>query len=577
MNLFLPGKEYLDYLTAQNKTLLTNSFQPGILLRLNGFIYFVPVSEIDDSDYSEDGKVRNSTPAILRMLEKNTARPIGKILFSNMFPVPYKEVNALALYTIAEDKIPLFEKQITYISSNQSRINKAAQRLYKQKIRHYNQKYLEATADFEKMEKECLLWEKGKYGKHYNRFPDSSFFIENPNQTGISSYYLMNKKTKIAKISLDNITQNILSIEEFFHPEFAPPECIVNGTLTPNSLSSWFKGRGIPSWRDGLDDFLNNAGIKTETSMLNRAFGLSLSDQYWLNPSEAELDWDDINFFDHDFDNQDYIEAGFEDKMMNKDHVNFFTPDNTTDGMLKKAWVSGENGERYLLKGSYRHSGFEPFCEVLASCICDVLDVSHAVYSINHLGHSIVSQCRCFIDKDTELVTAYAVLKNAGIHFNEESAQSIYQKYIHLLKQHGITTPETDLTKMFILDYLIVNTDRHTGNFGIIRNVNTLDWTCIAPVYDSGQAMYSQNKVFEMNFHSASGTFFHLKNIDFEQILDIVMKNEITVDKEKLYQVAKEWRKLLLLYQEEAGISQERINACYEGLLYRIHKLCIRL
>ena len=81
-------------------------------------------------------------------------------------------------------------------------------------------------------------------------------------------------------------------------------------------MTAWFKGRGIPSWRDGLDDFLENLGIENKDFLLNRAYGLSLSDQYWMNPVERLMDWKDINFFDHDFNIKDFIYDSYEDKFV---------------------------------------------------------------------------------------------------------------------------------------------------------------------------------------------------------------------------------------------------------------------
>lgn len=68
--------------------------------------------------------------------------------------------------------------------------------------------------------------------------------------------------------------------------------------------------------RDGLDDLLDNLGIKNKDVLLNKAYGLSLSDQYWMNPVKRPLDWNEINFFDHDFNSQDFLSASFENKML---------------------------------------------------------------------------------------------------------------------------------------------------------------------------------------------------------------------------------------------------------------------
>ncbi len=45
------------------------------------------------------------------------------------------------------------------------------------------------------------------------------------------------------------------------------------------------------------------------------------------------------------------------------------------------------------------------------------------------------------------------------------------------------------LENMYILDFLILNEDRHLGNFGIIRDVNTLEWLDVAPIFDNGQIL----------------------------------------------------------------------------------------
>ena len=42
---------------------------------------------------------------------------------------------------------------------------------------------------------------------------------------------------------------------------------------------------------------------------------------------------------------------------------------------------------------------------------------------------------------------------------------------------------------MFVVDYLTMNVDRHLKNFGIIRNVETLKWERVTPIFDTGQSM----------------------------------------------------------------------------------------
>ena len=61
-------------------------------------------------------------------------------------------------------------------------------------------------------------------------------------------------------------------------------------------LSNWFKGRGIPLWRDDLDLLLSKLNISAPAELLDKACGLSLSDQYWIKPYDSKIEYKDINF-----------------------------------------------------------------------------------------------------------------------------------------------------------------------------------------------------------------------------------------------------------------------------------------
>lgn len=533
---------------------------------------FLPIDSLDKTDVDEQGNIRKSTPSIMRMIDAVSQNGIGKCLLSNMFPIPYKEVE---IYELDETQasFQLFKKKLEYVQKNKTRIEKAAQRLYKQKIKGYQQAYLKETVDFRMLERVSYQWEMDHYQKHYNRFPDSQYFLTNPNTEGVSEYYLMNKNTKVVSVKIDNNTQKIVEIMEILHPEYAPLECFKENQLTADELSSWFKGRGIPSWREGLDDFLDNIGIKNKDMLLNKAFALSLSDQYWMNPVDSPMDWKDINFFDHDFNSYDFLEATFENRVLESGNIDLYTPNNTSDGMLKKAWIVGDDGKRYLLKGSYHQKGQEPLNEVLASMICEVIDLAYVPYEIDTSRQQLLSKCECFVHRDTELISAYAVLKHAGAKFDHKD-EDLYHMYISILQENGIQQVESKLAKMFVLDYLIGNVDRHLGNFGILRNVETLQWMDVAPNFDSGQAMFSQKEIYEMNFNHMSGCFFNEKDIDFDTIFDLAIKHIYpSINFEELIQVADKWKRCLLNYQYLSGFSDEKIEILYQGFLTRIEKM----
>ncbi|MEG0330589.1 MAG: HipA domain-containing protein [Longicatena sp.] len=75
------------------------------------------------------------------------------------------------------------------------------------------------------------------------------------------------------------------------------------------------------------------------------------------------------------------------------------------------------------------------------------------------------------------------------------------------------------LDNMLVVDYIMINEDRHLRNFGIIRNVETLEWIKVAPIYDTGQSLLSQTDYFDMNFNSGYGKFFTNVQAPFDKII----------------------------------------------------------
>jgi hypothetical protein len=572
MRLYKSSLSYLEYLHSYDDKVILSDSLIGIPIRLNELIYFVPIYAIDNTDY-DNNELRKSSPTIMRMYDIKKNEYYGKCLLSNMFSIPYKELIPVDLTNYDKETVIILEKKIEYIRKNISRIEKAAKRLYKQKIKGYKQSYLNSTLNFSMTERLSMKWELDYYGKHYNRFPDYQFFLTNPFVDGVTEYYLMNKNIRIARVLMNNVNQNVIEIKEVIHKEYAPIECFKNNELNAVEVTNWFKGRGIPSWRDGLDDFLDNLGIENKDILLNKAYGLSLSDQYWMNPVDRLLNWDDINFFNNDFNSQDYLIASFDNKLVNYHPIDFYSPNNTSDGMLKKAWIIGENKKRYLLKGLFKQKELEPFNEILAGMICEIIQLDYIPYTIEIYNNVLLSKCECFINKDTELISAYAVLKYNNINMDINYID-MYNQYISILENQGIKNAREKIQKMFILDYLIVNQDRHLGNFGIIRNVENLKWMDIAPNFDSGQSMYSQNEIYEYDFNQAYGCFFNHKNINFDIILDIVLCDAIIdVDFGTLKKIPQQWEELLKSYQYISMITDEKIKCLIKGIYMRIEKL----
>ena len=376
-------------------------------------------------------------------------------------------------------------------------------------------------------------------------------------------YVLMNKNTEVLIANYDEGIKVFDKIIEIRNIEYAPLIIKKSYEMKEDfrfNLNDWFIGRGIPSWRDELDMLLARLNISTPLELFDRAFALSLSDQYWIKQVGSNIKYEDVNFFDHDFDSAEFVEASFSD---NYDSITrketLMSPNNTTNGMLKKSWII-EDGKRYLLKGGYKNDYLQPFNEVLASIICDKLGFDHVTYTLDRFKNKVVSKCLCFINKDTELIPASQIMYGITKHKTSKD----YNEYIKILEQNGIKNAREKIENMYILDFLMMNEDRHLNNFGIIRDVNTLEWLDVAPIFDNGESLkmtiYNSD---EISINGEGRLFYNI--VTFDDIIKVV-KDIKRIDISKLDGVVEEYDELLHKYQNITGITEDRIN-----------KLCILL
>ena len=84
------------------------------------------------------------------------------------------------------------------------------------------------------------------------------------------------------------------------------------------------------------------------------------------------------------------------------------------------------------------------------------------------------------MNKNTEFIPASQIIDSS-----RHDSMKDYEEYIDILEKNGIKEAREKLENMYVLDYLIMNEDRHLNNFGVIRDVNTLEWLDVAPIFDN--------------------------------------------------------------------------------------------
>lgn len=374
-------------------------------------------------------------------------------------------------------------------------------------------------------------------------------------------YILMHKDIPVIKIRLDSASGVISSVGEIYQERHLPVGVFAHqGIADRKGLNEWWRGRAIPASRDGVKDFMQKLHIADTQILTEKSMGLSLSDQYWVRQAESKVTWAEVNFFENTFagDVGDLLFG----KGLECEQISLMSPDNTSDGWLKKKWMILE-GKRCLLKGGSGAVCQEPYNEVIASRIMKRLGISHVPYTIVEEDSYPYSLCEDFITPQTELVSAWYIMQTR----KKQNHVSVYRHYLDCCEALGICGMKEAVDQMLVLDYLIVNEDRHQNNFGVIRNAETLEYIGAAPIYDSGSSLWF-NKPTVMINGDAKVNSKPFRNTHEEQIK--LVSSFSWVDFGKLTGIEGEMREI---FRDSLFVDDRRTDALCRGMKRRIEML----
>ena len=355
----------------------------------------------------------------------------------------------------------------------------------------------------------------------------------------MSKFTLMNKDKKVFDFIYDEEEHYIVGFEQNYQENirYAPFGLIRNNDIDKFEFNKWWKNRQIPASRKGLKDVLCNSNIynKDNFDLLDsKAYCLSLSDQYWVKGINDDIGWKDVNFFDNEF-SEDIGKILFNGGTTSFD-LNLNTPDMTSNGNYEKRWKI-INGERYLLKAGSKIYNQEPYNEVIATSLYKrLLNKSEFVeYEIVYDNDKTISMCKNFVTKDTELVPAWKINEYYNFLDNEDK----YTHYIRCLEQIGIKDARKLIDKMIVCDYIIANKDRHFNNFGVIRDVNTLKFISVAPLFDNGCSLWYDENDLNVGEFFLTNPFLEYEKSQLDLVsnldwFDIYKLNDFTYEVEKI-------------------------------------------
>ena len=295
---------------------------------------------------------------------------------------------------------------------------------------------------------------------------------------------------------------------------------------TPDGVLDWIDHRSVPKNRDLVEKVLAALGLQRGDlkGILDIGMALSLNDSYWVTRKGFSGSFADFNLYENRFDTAlGFVAYTGYGEVSRKFRT---TPELTTGGMLRKGWHFSTSRGIWLYKGGTTgaaNAGNEPYSEFYASQVAERMGLNAIHYELENWYGILASKCKLFTDINTSYVPIGRIVTEGGI-----------DACIEYYKGKGEVFYE-ELADMLVFDAVIINEDRHFGNFGVLRDNHTGEIIAPAPVFDNGLSLlcYAMKDDFENDLHAYIGkrTNPYGRNRQFFDVAKMVMGKR---QKEKL-------------------------------------------
>lgn len=280
----------------------------------------------------------------------------------------------------------------------------------------------------------------------------------------------------LSKDEIGFLHADVLSVNEKYRALFP-----LDLTLTSDGVVEWLNHRVIPKNRAFVEEILANYGLELDDTqgIIDVCKGLSLNDSYWIVPDGFSGKFADYNLYENRF-SEILSLVAYTGNAGEKDVLST-SPELTTGGMLRKAWRHIDGDGIYLYKGGtsgFSNTGNEPYSEYYAYQIAQKMNLNAVLYDLEQWKGILASKCKLFTDINTAYVPIGRIVTHGGIRACLDYYASLGQEALQQLKD------------MIVFDSVIYNTDRHFGNFGVLRDNHSGKIIGPAPIFDNGLSLF---------------------------------------------------------------------------------------
>lgn len=251
--------------------------------------------------------------------------------------------------------------------------------------------------------------------------------------------------------------------------KFLPLE--MKGVADDESLWTWLTRRVVPRNRRNIEVLMALLGLEAKNvrGIVEICRGLSLNDVFWVVEDGFTGTWKDYNLYDNPF-SEAIAWAAFNGEGSPMRHLSWTSsPEFSTNGMLAKCWRRIGDDVMLYKSGTEgaANAGFEPYSEFYAAQIAEALGLPCVSYGLSRFKKRLCSTCRLFTSD------RYGYIPAGRLVSREEALE------------------DSRFADIFLFDAIIVNTDRHMGNFGFLVDNDTNEIVGAAPIFDNGYGLFS--------------------------------------------------------------------------------------
>lgn len=334
-----------------------------------------------------------------------------------------------------------------------------------------------------------LQWlEDGKLKSRYikaNEYDDITAKVEKRKQLQEELKTLKETPTGIRESNLKRkAARNMINITGTIMSEDRIVATVKNGEITDydekliplylkrtKNVEGWLASRAIDTHRTNSRLLKKALRIRTaddaQTALAVNA--ATVTDRYWFKPEGSTAVYEDVRFKENYFDS--LALRGDPDGFSRKPSR---TPELTNTGSYEKCWRLID-GQWWMYKSGNEN---EHFSELFICKLGEKLEMEIAHYEMD--GEYICTQN--FTDGEKWNYEPISSLMDENEDYND-CFETIYDISPTLAEQY---------LKIVWFDTVCYNMDRHTGNFGFLRDVESGEIVSMAPNYDNNIALISR-------------------------------------------------------------------------------------